>query len=146
MSAAIDVNVLLFASDTGSPFHQRAADFLEARAKGPDILYLAWSTVMSYLRISTHPAIFASPLQPEEAARNAEALLRLPHVRTLAEEDGFWNLYREVTQKLATRGNDVPDAHLATLLRQHGVATLYTSDRDFRKFDFLTVRDPFELG
>lgn len=144
MSAAIDVNVLLFASDTASAFHRRAAEFLAERAKGPDILYLAWSTVMSYLRIATHPAIFASPLQPEEAARNADALLRLPHVRTLAEEDGFWDLYRELTHKMPTRGNDVPDAHLATLLRQHGVTTLYTNDRDFRKFDFLNVRDPFE--
>jgi len=143
MSAAMDVNVLLFASDTASPFYRRAAEFLEERAKGPDILYLAWSTVMSYLRISTHPAIFANPLQPEEAAHNAETLLRLPHVRMLAEEEGFWDLYREVTQKMPTRGNDVPDAHLATLLRQHGVSTLYTNDRDFRKFAFLSVRDPF---
>jgi len=38
----------------------------------------------------------------------------------------------------------VPDAHLATVLRQHGVRTLYTSDRDFLKFRFLDVRDPFE--
>lgn len=143
MSAAIDVNVLLFASDTASPLHRRAAEFLQECATGPDILYLAWSTVISYLRISTHPAIFANPLQPEEAAQNAETLLRLPHVRMLAEEDGFWDLYREVTIKVPTRGNGVPDAHLATLLRQHGVATLYTNDRDFRKFDFLNVRDPF---
>ena len=143
MSSAIDVNVLLFASDSASPLHERAAEFLEERAKGPDILYLAWSTVMSYLRISTHPAIFANPLKPEEAAHNAEMLLRLPHVRTLAEEDGFWDLYREVARDMPTRGNDVPDAHLATLLRQHGVVTLYTNDRDFRKFDFLKVRDPF---
>ena len=143
MSAAIDVNVLLFASDTASPLHLRAGDFLERCATGPDILYLAWSTVMSYLRISTHPAIFANPLQPEEAAHNAETLVRLPHVRMLAEEDGFWDLYREVTKTIPTRGNDVPDAHLATLLRQHGVATLYSHDRDFRKFDFLDVRDPF---
>jgi len=143
MSAAIDVNVLLFASDSASPLHQRAAEFLAERATGPDILYLAWSTVISYLRISTHPAIFANPLQPDEAARNAATLLRLPHVRTLAEDDGFWELYREVTKTMPTRGNDVPDAHLATLLRQHGVATLYTNDRDFRKFDFLNVRDPF---
>jgi uncharacterized protein len=144
MSAAIDVNVLLFASDTASPLHQRAAEFLEGCASRPDVLYLAWSTVMSYLRIATHPAIFASPLRPEEAARNVEALLRLPQVRMLAEEDGFWDLYREVTKTIPTRGNAVPDAHLATLLRQHGVATLYTNDRDFRKFDFLNVRDPFE--
>jgi toxin-antitoxin system PIN domain toxin len=144
MSAAIDVNVLLCASDTASPFHRRAAEFLAERAKRPDILYVAWSTVMSYLRISTHPAIFASPLRAAEAVRNVEALLRVPHVRMLAEQEGFWDLYREVTRAVPARGNDVPDAHLATLLRQHGVATLYTNDRDFRKFDFLTVRDPFE--
>jgi uncharacterized protein len=143
MSAAVDVNVLLFASDAASALHQRAAEFLAERAAGSDVLYLAWSTVMSYLRISTHPAIFAKPLRPEEAAHNAEALLCLPHVRTLAEEDGFWDLYREVTKKMPTRGNGVPDAHLATLLRQHGVATLYTNDRDFRRFDFLHVIDPF---
>lgn len=143
MSAAIDVNVLLYASDTASPFHRQAAEFLAERAKGPDILYLAWATLMSYMRISTHPAIFASPLPPEDAARNVEALIRLPHVRMLAEDEGFWDLYREVTRLVASRGNAVPDAHLATLLRQHGVATLYTNDRDFRKFDFLHVRDPF---
>ena len=43
-----------------------------------------------------------------------------------------------------TRGNLVPDTHLAALLRQHGVATLYTRDRDFRRFDFLSVIDPLE--
>jgi hypothetical protein len=38
----------------------------------------------------------------------------------------------------------VPDAHLAALLRQHGENILYTDDRDFRKFGFLKVRNPFE--
>ena len=42
----------------------------------------------------------------------------------------------------AVRGNLVPDAHLAGLLRQHGVGTLYTADADFRRFDFLRVRNP----
>jgi len=37
----------------------------------------------------------------------------------------------------------VPDAHLAALLHQHNVRTLYSTDADFRKFDFLDVRNPF---
>jgi predicted nucleic acid-binding protein len=41
------------------------------------------------------------------------------------------------------RGNLVPDAHLAALLKQHGVRKLHTRDGDFRKFPFLDVRDPF---
>jgi predicted nucleic acid-binding protein len=41
------------------------------------------------------------------------------------------------------RGNLVPDAHLAALLRQHGVRRLYTADTDFHRFPFLEVSDPF---
>lgn len=39
-------------------------------------------------------------------------------------------------------GNAVPDAHLAALMRQHGVATIYTRDRDFRRFEGIRVEDP----
>jgi len=42
------------------------------------------------------------------------------------------------------RGNLVPDAHLAAILRQHGVGALYTNDADFLKFGFLEVRNPFK--
>lgn len=142
MSFAVDVNVLLYASDDASPFAQRARRFLAECAAGREILCLAWPTVMSYLRIATHPAIFASPLAPDEAMGNVEALVRLPHVRVLSEEDGFWDVYRAVARRLAIRGNLVPDAHLAALLRQHDVGVLYSSDSGFRRFDFLEVRDP----
>ena len=97
---------------------------------------------MGYLRIATHPAIFNQPLLPDEAARNVDALLALPQVRTIGEADGFWQEYRALAAELPLRGNLVPDAHLAALLRQHGVKTLYTRDRDFRKFSGLNLRDP----
>jgi len=57
--------------------------------------------------------------------------------------EDFLQVYREVTGAFPVRGNLVPDAHLAALLRQHGVQRLYTADADFRKFTFLEVRDPF---
>jgi hypothetical protein len=69
---------------------------------------------MGYPRIATHPGIFAHPLSAVEAMRNWPA-----------------------------RGNQVPDAHLAALLRQHGVGTIYTGDADFRRFDFLRIVNPF---
>ena len=144
MSAAIDVNILLYASDTSSERSERAREFLAERAKNSEILYVAWGTLMSYLRISTHPSIFSQPLAPAEAAANVDALLRLPQVRVLHEEDGFWDAFREVTKQAPTRGNLVPDAHLATILRQHGVKVLFTNDSDFRRFSFLDVRSPFD--
>jgi toxin-antitoxin system PIN domain toxin len=143
MSFSCDVNVLLHASDAASPVHTVARRFLERVAVADDLFYLCWPTAMSYLRLATHPRIFDAPLAPDQALANVDALARLPHVRFLSEEDGFLEVYREVAGALPVRGNLVQDAHLAALLRQHGVRTLYTRDTDFRKFPFLDVRDPF---
>jgi toxin-antitoxin system PIN domain toxin len=97
---------------------------------------------MGFIRISTHPAIFPDPYTPEQATNAVGALLARPNVRTPGEHDGFWDLYR-ATAAPATRANDVPDAHLAALMRQHGVAVIYTRDRDLRRYDGIDVRDPF---
>ena len=73
---------------------------------------------------------------------NVETLVNLRHTRFLAEDEGFWDTYRDLTAGLPVRGNLVPDAHIAAILRQHGIRTLYTHDRDFVKFPFLEVHDP----
>lgn len=142
MSFGIDVNILLYASDRDSPLHQKAAAFLEKCAGEGEVFCLAWMTLMSYLRIATHPSIFAKPLTHDMAAQNVDALLALPHVRLIGEQEGFWTVYRTLTDDAPCRGNGVPDAHLAALLRHNGVRTLFTRDRDFRRFAFLDVRDP----
>jgi uncharacterized protein len=143
VSYSVDVNILLYASDSSSPRQPAAIRFLEQRGSDPDLLCIAWTTLMAFLRISTHPRIFAHPLSPGDALGNVESLLSLRRVRVLAEDEGFLETYRQVTAHVAVRGNQVPDAHLAALLRQHGVQRLYTVDRDFRRFDFLEVSDPF---
>jgi toxin-antitoxin system PIN domain toxin len=97
---------------------------------------------MSYLRMATHPAIFDRPLSHEDAARNVEALLATPSCRVIAEEEGFWDVYRELTKDVPTRGNLVPDAHLAALLSHHGVVKPDTHDKDFRRLSILDARDP----
>ena len=143
MSYSVDVNVLLYASDHSSDRHDAARRFLEECAKGPDLLCLSWPTLMSYLRVATHTSIFARPLLPEEAFRNIEALLSLPHVRAVSELDGFPAAYQHVTKGLVVRGNLVPDAHMAAILFQHGIRRLYSADSDFRKFATLDVKNPF---
>ena len=143
MSCSIDVNLLLYASDRSSDRYEAARRLVERCALGPDLLCLAWPTLMSYLRIATHAGIFAAPLSPEEAFDNMEALLSLPHVRAVSELEGFLDAYRHITKGLVVRGNLVPDAHLAAILFQHGIRTLYSADSDFRKFATLDVKVPF---
>jgi len=142
VSSALDVNILLYASDTSSEYHAKASSFLNTLITSGEACYVAWVTIMSYLRIATHARIFAAPLSPDEARANIHRLLSRPNIRTIAETDGFWRVYQEVAGAIPVRGNLVPDAHLAALLKQHGIYRLYTRDRDFLKFGFLKVIDP----
>lgn len=139
----MDVNVLLYASDRASGHHSDALAFLERWADGPDLVYLFWPTVMSYLRISTHPGIFQDPLPPDVAEMNVAMLLAMPHVRTGAEDDRFWDTWRAATRGVVVRGNLVSDAHLVSLMRQHGVTEIWSRDSDLRKFEGISVQDPF---
>jgi toxin-antitoxin system PIN domain toxin len=143
MSLTLDANLLLYASDEASPFHERALALLEELAAGPGIVHLFWPTVMAYLRVSTHPSVFERPLPPEEATANVERLLRLPHVQSPAEQERFWEIYRGVADDADARGNLVSDAHLVALMIQNGVGTIWTHDRDYRRFTAIEVRDPF---
>lgn len=143
MSFSIDVNILLYASDKSSPRYATATGFMENSISGSELFCLSWITLMSYLRISTHSSIFANPLTPEQALGNIISLLNLPNVKIISEEEGFLDTYREVTGSFPVRGNLVPDAHLASILRQNGVEKIYTNDKDFLKFGFLNVHDPF---
>ena len=142
MSYTVDVNVLLYASDRESPFHDAAATFLRERAEDPDIFCLTWPVIMGYLRSATHPRLFERPLSPRAAVDNIAALLGLPRCRVVSEPEHFLELYRDIAVDVAARGNLVPDAHVAALARAHGIRTIYSHDRDFRKFPFMRVVDP----
>ena len=143
MSRTIDANVLLHASDATSPNHVAALAALGTLAAGPEIVYLFWPTVMDYLRVATHPSVFARPLSLAEAIGNVEGLLARPHVRAAGEGEAFWRRFRELAEDALPSGNLVPDAHLAALMLEHGVGTILTHDRDFRRFRGIAIEDPF---
>lgn len=144
MSYSIDVNVLLYASNSEATEHEAAREFLQLCAEDSELLCLCWPTLMTYLRMSTHPRLFMKPLTPALAMKNVESLLAIPHVRVINELEGFLSTYQQMTESVPVRGNLVPDAHLATILQQHGVKRLYTRNRDFLKFTWLDIHDPFE--
>jgi toxin-antitoxin system PIN domain toxin len=142
VSSTLDTNVLIYASNTADPLFSRANDLVRRLAVGPELVYLFWPTLMGYLRIVTHPAILPRPLAPRDAMHNVEAFIDQPHVRVAGEIEGFWPTFRTLAGG-TLRGNEVPDAHLAALMRQHGVRVIYTRDRDFRHYDGIDARDPF---
>ena len=142
MSSTVDANILVYASNEADLVHEQARALIEGLAAGPALVYLFWPTLMGYLRIVTHPGILPRPLSPALAMRNIDQLFVRPHVRIAGEADGFWTRYRGTAGEHA-RGKDVPDAHLAALMRQHDVRRIYTRDGGFRRFEGIEVVDPF---
>ena len=57
-----------------------------------------------------------------------------------------WDVYEQVAAGQNFRGNLVSDAHLVALMKQHGVTVIWTDDRDFRRFEGMTVRSLDELN
>ena len=143
MSQTVDTNLLVHATHTASPFHGRARALVEHLVAGPLLAYLLWPAIVGYLRIVTHPTILGTPLTTDEAMSNVEALLAPSHVRVAGEGDDFWRSFQSVVADVKPRGNLIPDTHLVALMREHGISTIWTHDRDFRKFRGITVKDPF---
>ena len=108
MSITLDANILFYASDVESPVHEQAAELIDNVARGRELLYLFWPVLSAYLRVSTHPAVFARPLPLERALGNLESLIERPQVRTPAEDEPFWPVLR------STLANGVAHGHLVT--------------------------------
>lgn len=144
MSATLDVNVLVYAADGTSPRHDRARALLDHVAMSPAIAYVFWPVLLGYMRIITHPAIFCDPLSPEAAMEDINNLISRPQIMVAGEGGDFWARFTNVGRSVKPKGNLVPDTHIVALMQEHGVTQIWSHDRDFRKFDGITVLDPFD--
>jgi toxin-antitoxin system PIN domain toxin len=143
VSVTLDVNVLVHATNSASNRQRAALDTMRSHLNGDGIVYLFWPVLLGFFHIATHPGIFTEPLDPNEATDFIDRTVRRPNVRTPGENPDFWPTLKEVAAEVPLRGRLVPDAHIVALMRQYGVRTIITHDRDFRKFDGVRVVDPF---
>jgi toxin-antitoxin system PIN domain toxin len=138
----MDVNLLIYAYDPRSAYHDRARDWLEAAFREQPRIGLAWSTVLAFLRITTNPRS-ARPASLADAVRIVNDWLSLDAVILLHPGERHWSILSGLLISAQARGPLVPDAHLAALAIEHG-AVLCTNDRDFTRFPGLRVQYPLE--
>ena len=141
MALTIDANVLIEASNTVSLRQPRLQKAIGGALAGNEPVYLFWAVVMAYLRVSTHRRLFPAPLTIDEAHANIGQFVASENVVLAGERTGFWERYQRVAAEAGARGGLVHDAHIVTLMLQHEVRSIWTYDRDFRKFDGILVVD-----
>jgi uncharacterized protein len=139
-----DANLPLYAYDTSSVHHEAARHWFEMVLGGPELVGFAWATMVAFLRITTHPRIFARPLAIAEATAIVQEWLTLPSTVVIEPTDRHLQLFGRLAVDGQARGALVPDAHLATLSVEHG-ATVYSADRDFTRFPGVRVVNPLNV-
>lgn len=137
----LDANLLLYAVNADAPVHSAARRWLEQVLSGTEPVGFAWVALLAFVRLATRPAIFPSPLAPEQAFEILEAWLAQPCATVLHPTERHAALLRRFARELGTAGNLTTDAHLAALAVEHG-ATLCSTDADFRRFPGLRWVNP----
>jgi len=130
----VDTNILVFASDAGSPFQSAAENELEQWRKQGTDLYISVQVLREYLAVTTRSAPTQTAL-PDYAAilGNISSFRATFHVlegtRLVSEKLG------ELVQRFSVKGRQVHDANIAATMLTHGLQHLLTHNvGDFARF------------
>lgn len=145
MLFAIDTNLLVYAHNEDSEFHQQAVQFIERvfneyDAGGRLAVCLSTQVLTEFMNVMTRQTL-RRPLSLQEAADLVQGyldtgVLVLSHKKTQMQT--FLRILRQVTTR-----KKMFDVVLAATLKDHGVAGLYTvNTADFEEFEWLAVINP----
>jgi len=140
----MDVNVLVYAHRTDAVIHSVYRQWLESVVNGPASFGYSELVLSGFLRIVTHPKVFEVPSTLLSAIRFTEQIRTLPNAVCLAPGSMHWQIFMGFMEQINARGNDIPDAYHAALAMEWGCEWV-TTDKGFKRFKGLKVRDPLTL-
>lgn len=139
----VDLNVLLYAVNESAAQHQAARRWWEGAVNDEELVGLAWTVLLGFLRVATNPRVFPHPLSPAAAMDRIDAWLAQDNVRIVRETQDHWETLKSLVDRAGTAANLTTDAHLAALALTHDAA-LVSCDTDFARFRDLRWENPLQ--
>ncbi len=136
----VDANLLLYARDSASPFHDHARKWLEDALNGPVRVGLPWQSLIAFHRVSTRSNA-PTPLAPDDASAQVREWLAAPAAWVPVETPDHATVLAELVATHQVDGRLIHDAHLAALAMCHGVEVC-SADADFARFTEVRWRNP----
>lgn len=124
-----------------SPRQHAAASWLKELFAGNDTIGLPWTTLWAFIRLSTNPRVWPTPMPVAVAFRHVREWLAQPGVVIIHPGPRHAELLERVVNEGRATGALVSDAVLAALAIENG-ATLASTDRDFSRFTQLRWINP----
>jgi len=136
-----DVNVLVYAHREDTEHHLACRSWLEATINGEERYGVSELVLSGFVRITTHPKVFASPSPLMVALEFAEQVREQPSAMLIEPGERHWSIVRRLCVEAKAKGNLVPDAYFAALAIEGGCEWI-TTDRDYSRFPGLRWRSP----
>jgi toxin-antitoxin system PIN domain toxin len=139
---ALDTNILVYAVREDSPWHRAALACVRRLAESSATWVIPWPCIHEFLAVVTHPRIYKPPTPLADAIQQVDYWMESPTLRLIGEGLGYWDQLKSLLVGGKGLGPLVHDARVAALCRAHGVAEIWTADRDYSRFSGTLARNP----
>lgn len=136
-----DINLLLYATFSSYSQHGVAKVWWDGVLSGDLPVRIGHVVILGFIRISTHPKVFKTPLTLAQAIAIADGWLSQANVEMIAPARTHWDNLKSMLAAGATGGNLTTDAHIAALAADFGLI-IYSNDTDFGRFPGIKVINP----
>ncbi len=139
----VDANILLYAVDQESMFHEAAREWMENALNGSRRVGIPWMSLTAFVRISTNSRALRDPLSPVEAWQFVDEWLDSPTVWVPGPGRAHREILGRLVRDLDLRANLVADAVLAAICIEHGLQ-IVSADSDFARFTEISWLNPVQ--
>lgn len=139
---AVDTNILIYAHRYEHEWHAAAAASVQSLAQGRAAWAIPWPCVHEFFSVVTRANVFSPPSRAAQAVTQLEAWFESPSLHLIGESVHHFTTLKRLAIGAKIQGAAIHDARIAAICIDHGVAALWTADRDFSRFPSLKVKNP----
>jgi len=135
----VDTNILVYATNKNSIFHQKAKSFLEKELPSYS-LCLSLQNLIEFYAIITNPKKIEKPLSQNQAILVIQKFIESDYFQIIAPKDKTIFLLLNFLKRYKVKSLEIYDLHLAATMKDNNISIIYTADTNiFKKLGFRAI-------
>jgi toxin-antitoxin system PIN domain toxin len=143
----IDSNILIYALNKSSPYHEEAKQVIDAILKDAIKGYLTPQVLFELFAVITDSKKFPAPLTPASAYPLIETNYLNDKFPLIHPKETTWRKSFDLAKQYQISSQDIFDVTLVATMVDNDIFCIVTYDRtNFQKFSFLEVIHPSKIS
>ncbi len=139
----LDTNVLVYAADKLSPFHNQSREFRDRGQKGEIAICVTPQVLFEFYAVITDPRRVNQPLNSLEAVKEINIYLKHPKIKKIYQGPDIVERVTALLEKYKITRQKIFDALIVATMISNDIKKICTYDTDqFSRFDEIEVLTP----